>query len=255
MFETIFSRRSIRHFKEERIEWEVLSDILDFADKLPMLMDGIGVEFKLISNIEKKQGFSGPFSVKAPYYLCISSEKKEDYAINAGYLMQQINLYIASKGLGACFLGSTHPGFSLKASMKYDYMLSLAFGKTEEPLYRGSAEEAKRLPETDVVVYKEQVTSDIKQMLTAARLAPSSLNSQPWRFVVYKNRIHVFSKKNNLIINALLNQLKMIDMGIMLANLLIASEELWIDISLSKIEAIKHKRFQNNEYIMTILIG
>lgn len=251
-FDAIFSRRSIRHFKYEKLDWNIISDILDYANQLPMLIDGVCVEFKLVSNIETKQGFHGPLNVKAPYYLCISSEVKEDYLLNAGYLMQQLNLYIASKGLGTCFLVA-YPGSGLKATMKYDYVLALAFGKTSSKLYRDSSE-AKRLPENEVVVYKEEVTPDIKQVLSAARLAPSAFNNQPWRFVVYKNRIHVFTKKNQFIAKAL-DYNKIIDMGIMLANLILAADELWVEISFSKSETLKNKPLQNNEYVCTITIG
>lgn len=250
-FEAIFSRKSIHHFKHEKLEWEEIAGLLEYANQLPMLIDGIAVEFKLVSNIEAKQGFNGPFNVKAPYYLCISSEIKEDYMLNAGYLMQQMNLYLTSKGYGTCFLVA-YPGSSLKATMKYEYVVALAFGKPKSTLYRDSSK-AKRLPEKEVVVYKEEVTPDIKQVLSAARLAPSILNSQPWRFVVYKNRIHVFAKKNLFIAKAL-DYNKMIDMGIMIANLLLAAEELWVEVSLSKSEVLKNKTFQNNEYVCTITI-
>ena len=253
MFEAIFSRKSIRHFQQEKVDWNIIAEILDYADNLPMLMEGISVEFKLVSNIEKKQGFHGPLSAKAPYYICISSEEKEDYLINAGYLMQQLNLYITSKGLATCFIGSTTtPGHSLKSTMKYEYVTALAFGKTTESLYRNSSE-AKRLSEKEVVVYKEEVTPDIRQILTAARLAPSIFNSQPWRFVVYRNRIHIFTKKNSLL-STILDFNKMIDMGIMMANLLLAAEELWVDVSLSKSDSIKSKQFLNNEYVCTLSI-
>jgi nitroreductase len=253
MYDVIFSRRSIRSFLYERIEWEVLSDILKYADNLKMLIDGISVEYKLVSNIEQSQGFCGPFSLKAPYYICLSSEKKEDYLLNAGYLMQMLNLYIESKGLGACFIGAASPGRALKASMKYDYVIALAFGKTNEPLYR-SSDEAKRYPESEIVVYKEDVSPDIRKILDAARLAPSAYNLQPWRFVVYSNRIHVFAKKS-VFIARLLDNKKMIDIGIMLANLLLAAEELWVDVKTTKSETLKSKPFRKNEYVLTILIG
>lgn len=254
MFEAIFSRKSIHHFHQEKVDWDIIAEILDYANKLPMLTDGISVEFKLVSNIEKKQGFHGPLAAKAPYYICISSEEKEDYLINAGYLMQQLNLFITSKGLATCFLGSTaSPGHSLKSTMKYEYVTALAFGKTSETLYRNSSD-AKRLPENEVVVYKEEVTPDIRQILTAARLAPSVFNSQPWRFVVYRNRIHIFTKKNTLL-SKVMDFNKMIDMGIMMANLLLAAEELWVEVSLSKSASIKSRQFLNNEYICTLTIG
>jgi nitroreductase len=172
--------------------------------------------------------------------------------LNAGYLMQQLNLYLTSKGLGTCFLVA-YPGSGLKATMKYEYVVALAFGKTNSRLSRDSSD-AKRLPESEIVVYKEEVMPDITQVLSAARLAPSAFNSQPWRFVVYQNRIHVFAKKNLLIAKAL-DYNKMIDMGIMMANLLLTAEELWVDVSLNKSEALKNRQFQNNEYICTITIG
>ncbi len=251
-FEAIFSRKSIRHFKQEPLEWSIIADLLEYANKLPMLTNDVAVEFKLVSNIEAKQGFYGPFNVKAPYYLCISSEEKEDYMLNAGYLLQQVNLYLTAKGIGTCFLVA-YPGSGLKATMKYKYVLALAFGNTKSKLTRDSFE-AKRLPEDEIIVYKEEVTPDIKQVLAAARLAPSAFNSQPWRFVVYQNRIHVFAKKNPLIAKAL-DYNKMIDMGVMMANLLLAAEELWVDVTLSKSDTLKNRSFQNNEYICTITIG
>lgn len=250
--DAIFSGRSIRQYLQEKLDWEDISEILDYANNLPKLIDSIAVEVKLVSNIEAKQGFRGPFSVKAPYYLCISSEEKDDYLLNAGYMLQQLNLFLITKGLGTCYVGAS-PGLGLKASMKYTYVVALAFGKTSANLLRDSSQ-AKRLPEQDLVVYKENVSSDIKQLLTAARLAPSSYNNQPWRFVVYKNRIHIFAKKN-LLLSKPFVQMKMVDMGIMLANLLLAAEELWVDVTLNKLDNLKSKPLHNNEYIRTILIG
>lgn len=252
MYEMIFSRKSVRSFYQEKIEWDVIEDILEFAYSLPMLTKDIKVEFKLVSNIEKNQGFNGPFAVKAPYYISLSSEKKDDYLLNAGYLMQQLSLYIETKELGTCYLGAASPGLGLKSTMKFNYVIALAFGKSKEPLYRDSML-AKRLPESSLVVYKEDVSSDVSKMLEASRLAPSSYNNQPWRFVVYKNRIHVFVKKNPWFAKPL-DKLKMIDIGIMLANMMIAAEELWVDVKLTKSEALMSKSLQNNEYVFTLLI-
>jgi len=251
-FDAIYSRKSVKHFFNEKLEWDIIEDILEFANNLPMLIDGISVEFKLVSNIEEKQGFRGPFHIKAPYYICISSEEKEDYLINAGYLMQQLSLYITSKGLATCFQ-YRNPGHGLKSTMKYDFVVALAFGNPST-LSSDNNLEANCLPEDEVIVYKEEVSSDIKQVLSAARLAPSVYNSQPWRFVVYKNRIHIFTRKNNLIARAL-DHNKMVDMGIMLANLLLAADELWVELSLGVSDTLTNKWFKSNEYVRTITIG
>lgn len=253
MYDIIFSRKSIRSFYQETIDWEVIEDILRFADSLPMLTKDIKVEFKLISNIEQNQGFNSPFAVRAPYYICLSSEKKDDYLLNAGYLMQQLSLYIETKELGTCFLGAASPGWSLKKTMTFDYVIALAFGKSKVPLYRDPFL-AKRSPEKELVVYKEEAPADVRKMLDAARLAPSAYNGQPWRFVVYKNRIHVFVKKNPWFAKPL-DKLKMIDMGIMLANMMISAEELWVDLKLTKSDAVSSKSLRSNEYVLTVLIG
>lgn len=251
-FDAIYLGKSEKHFLNEKLDWDILSDILAFANTIPMLIEGIAVEFKLVSNIEEKQGFRGPFQIKAPYYICLSSEEKEDYLMNAGYLMQQLSLYLTAKGLGTCFQ-YRNPGHGLKSTMKFDYILALAFGKTSSSASVNKKEE-KSLPEEKLIVYKEEVASDIKQVLAAARLAPSSYNSQPWRFVVYKNRIHIFTRKNALIAR-LLDHNKMIDMGIMLANLMIAAEELWVEVSLGISDTLISKQLRNNQYVRTITIG
>ena len=252
MFETMYTRKSVRKFMQDKLKWQLLDDILNYSAQLPMLIEGIGVEIKLVSNIEQKQGFTGPFAIKAPYYICISSEDKEGYLLNAGYLMQHINLYIQSKGLGACFLGAAKPGKELASTMKYKYIIALAFGHSTEILKRDSSK-AKRLSEDKIAVYKENAPSEIKQLIDAARLAPSSFNSQPWRFVVYENKVHMFAKKQLNIFTSSYN-MKMLNMGIMIANFLIAADELWINIKLRRIQSITNKKLKNNEYVITALI-
>ena len=251
MFESIFFEKSTGSFIQEKLEWEVLSDILQFANTLTPLISDIPIEYKLVSNVEKKQGFTGPFSIKAPYYLCLSSKEETDYLTNAGYLMQQINLYLMSKGLGTCYLGTNHPGKSLKATMKYKFVIALAFGKTTDNTSLHPV--TKVLPENDIIVYKEKVNSDVKKVLQAARMAPSHYNSQPWRFVVYKNKIHVFAKKS-LLLASILDHDKMIDIGIMMANLSTAAEELWVEYTIAKSDHLQKRSFQNNEYLFTLLI-
>jgi nitroreductase len=249
-FDAIFSRRSIRHFKNEKLEWNVISDILEYANKLPMLIEGIAVEFKLVSNIEAKQGFHSPFSVKAPYYLILTSVNTENYLINAGYLMQQISLYLTAKGLGSCYMGSAKPKKSNLQALEQEYVIAMAFGEGEHEVYR-SSDKARRLPVDDIAVFKTEVNKNIKTLIQAARLSPSSMNSQPWGFVVYDNRIHVFCKKN-IFLSGILSDNKYIDIGICLAHLLVAAEELWIDVKPVRMDNISNITFKKNDYVLTL---
>lgn len=250
LYEAIFVRKSIRKYKMQAIEQTKLDGILHFAESLPMLFDDISVEYKIIDNTTEHQAFTGAFLVKAPYYLFIASDTIKNYKINCGYLLQQISLYLTAKGLGSCYLGSAKPRKDILAGLKHEYVLALAFGESEQEVYR-IAEKAKRLPESDIAVYKTEVKKPVKTLIRAARLAPSSMNSQPWRFVVYNNRIHVFCKKN-IFLSSVLSEIKLIDIGVCLANLLVAAEELWVDVKLLRLDNISSTAFKKNEYILSI---
>ena len=89
------------------------------------------------------------------------------------------------------------------------------------------------------------------KVLEAARLAPSSYNGQPWRFVVYSNRIHIFSKK------ASVDRFKKWDelnFGIMFAHIMIVAEELWLDLDLIRLEDISQKTFSKNQYVLSAVL-
>lgn len=250
LYEAIFVRKSIGKYKMKLIEQSKLDGIMRFAKSLPMLFENIEVEYKIVENIPSKSVFTGPIHVKAPYYLVITSENVSGYLINAGYLMQQISLYMTAKGLGSCFLGNVKPTKEVMEGLTQNYVISLAFGESENEIYRAS-DKARRLPEEDIAIYKEEVSKNIKNVIRAGRLAPSSLNSQPWRFVIYKNRIHIFCKKNVFLLG-ILSEMKLIDIGICLANMLVTTEELWIDCKAIRLDNISNIAFKKNDYVISI---
>lgn len=250
LYEAVYERKSIRKFRMEPVNEKVLSGIFLFMEKLEPLFPGIEVKLEIVDNLAKKNQMKGIFRVEAPYYLLIYTENKEKSDLNAGYIMEQISLYLVTKGVGSCF-----QGMSKKKNDTVDkgmhYVMAMAFGYPKGALLR-QGYQAKRLAMEEICVYKERPTTWVKEILEAARLAPSSMNSQPWRFVVYENRIHVFSKltvgKNPF------QRLNEFDMGIMLANVMVAAEEIWIYLDLIKLDNITHKSLSNNEYLLSILL-
>lgn len=252
MYDAIFMRKSIRNYCMDEIGQKVLDQILNFANHIPLLSKDIKVEFKIINNVKANTHLAGAFSIKAPYYFLIASEGKEDYLLNAGYILEQVSLYLTAKGLGSCFVNTKRPRRSNAVDLQYEYVTMLAFGNTDECLIRES-NKIKRLDESEFCIFKEEVNDDIKLLLKAARLSPSLMNSQPWRFVVYENRIHIFCKKNILLTKEF-NQSKEIDIGIILSHLLIAAEELWLETTVKKLDNITNKLFKNNEYVVSLLI-
>ena len=128
----------------------------------------------------------------------------------------------------------------------------MAMGYPKHYLYREEAD-ARRIELNRLSAFKEEPTKEIMTILKAASLTPSSLNSQPWRFVVYKNRIHVFMQKLNAGI-PILEKLHYIDVGMALNHMMIAAEELWVEAELAESEHISSHSFRRNTYITSLLL-
>jgi len=240
LYEGMYLRRSIRHFRIETVDKNILDNILNFTDHLEMLDENQQVQFEIIENTEDKS---------VPYYLVLSALPVEGYQLNAGFLMQQVMLYIMTKGLGSSFM--KYHKLPIHKIQGFEPLVMLAFGKTDKSIYRES-KRAYRLPITDLCSFKTPVSDDMKKILNAGRLAPSSFNSQPWRFVVYDNRIHLFCKKSKTPFDPL-KSMKNIDVGIALANMYLAAEELWYYSEIKKIDNICERTFKNNEYLVSIM--
>lgn len=257
LYEAVWARKSIRRYSMKPLSQDKLDLVMRFAHSLPMLFSDIEVEFKILDCTDeslRKKYFDKfqLFNVKAPYYLVIYSTKNNGYYINAGYLMQQISLYLTSKGIASCFLGAAKLSSNLASDPSMEHVITLAFGEGKSKIYR-TLDKIRRYPEEDIVTYKENVSEDIRTILKAGRFAPSSMNNQPWRFVAYKNRIHVFCKKN-LVNSNQLSRLKLIDIGVALGNMLVVTDEMWLYVDFLRLENLTKQYFKNYDYVITLKI-
>ncbi|HIQ95213.1 MAG TPA: nitroreductase family protein [Candidatus Limivivens merdigallinarum] len=252
LYEAIYSRRSVRSYRMEPIEQQTLDGIPEFLKELEPLFPDIRTEIKILDNCTGRARIGGFCNVRAPYYAALYTEEKEKCEMNGGYLMQQLALHLESRGLGSCFVGMAKKRDKELESQGMHFLILLAFGIPKNP-HRSTDGEVKRYSLEELCIFKEPPKAWVKEILEAARLAPSSLNSQPWRFVVYENRIHVFSKKP-LHDKKLLNRFQEMNFGIMLANVMVAAEEVWVDLDLIKLNNITHKTIPNNQYVISILL-
>lgn len=194
----------------------------------------------------------GIFQVKAPYYAVLYSEVCEDSPIHAGCLMQQLVLYLHTLGIGSCYQG----GARLKEDKEegWELMMILAFGYPAEPLERRRSE-FKRMELRKLVKANAPVGRALKKLLEPARLAPSALNQQPWRFVVTENRIHLFVRRPGLVGYQKQLDKNMFNAGIALSHMLIAAEEHWLDVSWQKLDSIMEKAVQNHLYAGSLILS
>lgn len=251
LYEAIFARNSVRKYRMEILDDKIIKGIQDFIDKLEPLFPGIKTKVNIIHALKDKPKFSGIVNAKAPYYLAIYIEDKEKSEMNAGYIMQQLALYLTVKGLGSCY-----QGMAIKKDKKMEAEglkcnMVMAFGMPKK-LTAVKNHEIKRLSFNELCAYKEEPGRDIKELLETARMAPSGHNSQPWRFVVYENRFHIFSKKP-MAAQGLFRKQSEFEFGILLANIMVAADQLWIEADLIKLDNITHKTLPNNHYVISVL--
>lgn len=216
LYQTIFKRKSIRKYDMTPLSSAVLDLLTEFAGHVTPLDNTVKYEFVYLSTNEVKN----LLPIKAPHYICLYSETKPGYLMNAGFILQQIDLYLSANGIGSCWLGLAKPGRQvMEPKDGMEFVIMLAFGNTEEQVHR-----------TDPSVFVRKNISEISQipgseeLLEPVRLAPSASNSQPWYFTGDLAEIMVSREKPGFLKAPVYARLNRIDIGIALCHLWLAVE-------------------------------
>lgn len=230
-YDLIFKRKSFHLFRgvgNERLTQAELKDIeneyADFDALYPQIRTGIR-----ILPADKVN-----FRRDAEFCILIYSEEKENYLMNAGYLGEQLDLYLVQHDIGSLWFGIGRPDMPEYDGMKY--VIMIAIRKVSDPtLYRRDMFKAKRKPLDEIWKGDDPGMADI------ARFAPSACNTQPWyvenrdgRLTVYR---HKKPGKRGIMPAAAVSYFNRIDIGIYLCILEICmrrkgiafSRELFID--------------------------
>lgn len=209
LYPYIFKRRSTRRYDMTPLRESQLQDIRAFAKTMRPLFPAIRVEYRLDSNVRNI------LPVKAPHNFIISSELKEGYLENVGFLYQQMDLYLSSLGLGSCWLGMAKPTEAVDTHL--EFVIVLAFGKPKDNPYRG--------PEGFNRKALGDIASGNDPRLEAVRLAPSASNTQNWYFVCDGGEIHAYQKLLNPVKAKFYDKFNRLDVGIALCHLYLATAE------------------------------
>jgi len=208
-YEAIFKRKSIRKYKPDLLDQGTLEEVRSFIATLTPMIPGIKTEIKILGSDEVK----GVFRSGAPYFLAIYSEKKEGYAANAGFLLQQMDLYFSASGIGSCWTLLSKPLQKNDPVSGLEFVVNLAFGKPAEDLQRRSVSEFKRKPLSEITDIK-----GLDELLEPARLAPSGVNNQSSYFRGDPTSIDAYYAKSRL--TDVMNQ---INVGIAICHIWLAA--------------------------------
>lgn len=236
--ETIYKRRSIRKYDDNPLEQETLDEIREFIGDIPVLNPDIKWSYEIV----------GPKNVKtlmrwkAPHYLLIFSEPKQNYLQNIGFIFQQVDLFLQSKGIGACWIGAGSPKNYENPNPEHEFVIMLAFGNPVGELYRNNDQfKRKNL---------DEISDIADERLIPARLAPSAANSQTWYFKHNDDGSYdIYRNRRRLNLNSRMVNWNKIDIGIALAHLYISNSDTF-GFTLDK----PHKELKGKVFEMSFVI-
>jgi hypothetical protein len=214
LYDAIAMRKSIRKYDPKPLSDEVLSNVMNYIKTLNPLFPEIKTEISIVS----PDAVKGIIQVKAPHYIVAFSESKEGNFANIGFMLQQLDLFFSSNGIGCCWQGWPKPTRELRTDKNLDFMIALAFGAPKESLHRKSAQEFKRKS-------LDEITDSDKfnELLESARLAPYG-SSESWFFTSEDNVIHAFCATGRIMKLNMIENMNKINLGIALCHLWAAAK-------------------------------
>ncbi|MEI7885575.1 MAG: nitroreductase family protein [Clostridia bacterium] len=236
LYDGIFKRKSIRKYIMNSLPDDTLTKLKEYASSVKPLDESIRYEFAYLETA----AVQNILPIKAPHYICLYSEKQGNYLMNAGFLLQQIDLYLSVNNLASCWLGMAKPTKEVpKLKNGLEFVIMLAFGDSPEMIHRVDVLEFKRNSMMDI---SSIVGGD--ELLESVRLAPSASNTQPWFFSGDATNIIVSRKKLNLLRTPLYGKMNQIDIGIALCHLWLSIDHQGNEASFAYNQEIAPKEYE-----------
>lgn len=232
----ISRRRSVRTFAPGLSpDADTCRRIMDFANASDNPFGVKGVRMALIRKDDLQGRKPGTYGVirGATTYIGLGVPDNIEAYVAGGYQMEAVILYATSLGLGTVWLGGTLTRSAFARAFGFDDSLALpAISPIGHPAPKRLLERAMRsiarsdsrkpwgriffdrqagvpLTETEAGAYAEALRN--------TRLAPSSLNAQPWRLIKIDDQFHFYADFSDSL-KGLDRMLKYIDMGIALCH-------------------------------------
>lgn len=163
----LFKRKSFHLFRGAGvISADELNELEDFLRTVRPLDARIRTEFRIVPESETT------CSRGAQACLLLYSEPQGNYLRNIGYMGEQIDLFLASKDIGALWFGIGKPKQAAPDGMVFVIMIAMA--KMPADQFRRDMFKAKRKPLSEIWEGELLPVADI------VRFAPSACNLQPW---------------------------------------------------------------------------
>ena len=179
LYPMIFKRRSVRKYDPAlKLTREEIAAIENKINEVVPLFPEI--KTKVVLETVDKTTLN-----KGTHCILLYSEKAPGYTQNAGYILEQLDLYLCSMNIGVCWYGLAKP--KAKELDGLPYVIMLGLGKSAPEDFRKDISEFSRKDSEEI--WQGEFEESVKE---AARLAPSACNSQPWVVKSDSEKIEVF---------------------------------------------------------------
>lgn len=213
----ILKRRSFNSFIQEPLENELIEELIDFISALmPPAQDEIDWNFDTLPYIDMVRLCNREPGAKAPHYLVLRAERKQFCLQMSAYIGEMAVLFLTEKGIATRWLGNLSISEDFPETLPF--VAAIAFGRSNEEFRDGNYLDRLPANKTCFGQYSKQ-----RDIMDAARFAPSYMNRQPCAFVADEHgAIHVFRKKVFLN-NPVISYAQCLDAGTAMAHLEIAA--------------------------------
>ncbi len=214
LYPFIFKRKSIRKYDPKPLDPALMTNLTTFIQSLHPLYPQIKTEVKIVAPQEVQRRFMA----KPGHYVLFFSDDSPGYAENAGFMLQQVDLFLTANGIGSCWQMIPSPHSSARDTSSLNYVILLAIGIPAEPLHRVNLVEFDREPLKQISTVEGST-----DLIEPARLAPSGTNNQPWFFTGTNNIIHVYCAKKGRMKTLFVGKMDRISVGIALCHIWLAA--------------------------------
>ena len=209
--QAISNRHSQRKYLNQILPKKEIEELHEFVEKLNKGVTGVRAVFKKEAPDDIFQGIIGSYGKisGAPSYVAfLGEEKVENTNEKIGYLGEAFILEATSRDLGTCWIGGffdenkAREDLNIKNSEKIYALSPVGFPdksfSLSNKLLKAVVRSHKRKPLDKLCKkrYNENIEQWKRSALKSARLAPSAINRQPWRFELGNDSIKVYKDNN-----------------------------------------------------------
>ncbi|CEN78129.1 nitroreductase family protein [Paraclostridium sordellii] len=209
----ISNKRSVRKFKNQEIKKSDFRIIEEYINMSKKLVPEISTEIKVFNKdkvypkLDKIAGYNGHM-IEAPNYVIILSDIGKGYIENSGYIGENLTLKAMDLGIDSCWVTFKESSLikeklEILSDKEVTAIIALGYGDTIKT--KSATSDSSRLGVEKIVYldkWGENATIELLEergLLDAfsfARMAPSTLNRQPWRFIIDGGKVILAVRKD-----------------------------------------------------------